>query len=34
MTPPEFKALHLKTGYETRRRLAEAMGITRWAIEH
>jgi DNA-binding transcriptional regulator YiaG len=34
MTPAEFKALRLKAGYETRGSLAEAMGITRWAIEH
>lgn len=34
MTPEEFKAMRLKLGYETRRALAEAMGITRYAIEH
>ena len=34
MTPEEFKAMRLKLGYETRRELAEAMGITRYAIEH
>lgn len=34
MTPDEFKALRLKAGYETRGSLAEAMGVTRWAIEH
>jgi transcriptional regulator with XRE-family HTH domain len=34
MTPEEFKARRLKLGYGTRRELAEAMGITRYAIEH
>ena len=34
MTPTEFKALRLKAGYEIRGQLAEAMGVTRWAIEH
>jgi hypothetical protein len=34
MKPEEFKAMRLKLGYETRGGLAEAMGITRYAIEH
>ena len=34
MTPEEFKEKRLKLGYETRGDLAEAMGITRYAIEH
>lgn len=34
MKPEEFKAIRLKLGYETRGELAEAMGITRYAIEH
>jgi DNA-binding transcriptional regulator YiaG len=34
MTPEAFKARRLKLGYETRGDLAEAMGITRYAIEH
>jgi hypothetical protein len=34
MTPEEFKAARLELGFETRGELAEAMGITRFAIEH
>jgi len=34
MTPAEFKELRLKLGYETRRELAEQMGVTRSCIEH
>jgi DNA-binding transcriptional regulator YiaG len=34
MTPGEFKELRLNLGYETRGEFAEAMGVTRYAIEH
>ena len=34
MTREEFKALRLKLGCETRRELAEQMGISKGAIEH
>lgn len=34
MTREEFKQLRLKLGCETRRELAEQMGVTKGAIEH
>lgn len=34
MTREEFRALRLKLGCETRRELAEQMGVTKGAIEH
>jgi DNA-binding transcriptional regulator YiaG len=34
MTPQEFKRLRLRLGYASRGELAEAMGISRYAIEH
>ena len=33
MTPTELKAVRLRQGFRSRKALAEALGVTKWAVD-